>query len=278
MTAEIAGESVLPVQLADDAAPDPAPYGYMTDPGTGEKRPRKRPGRRSAGTKVPAGPAPSLEELQGLGTIAEGPEGDTAPGAPPKGRKVKLSKPAEPLPPFRAGPIAKWVNTQYRRVGRVVRMMDRDIGTAIIACTKRPPAEDDDEDTHVTVGEAWEEVAKNNPRIRRTILNAMAGGSVMQLFWAHAPIFLAIAMKDSIRSRLPLMGFIEAIAGDGDEPDGEGYDGGMGGMFAGLRPEDMAQMMAMGEQMMQQMAGQVGRPGNGVPRQPGPMPHPADGE
>ena len=279
MTAEITGEPVLPVQMQDDSAPDEAPYGYMTDPGTGEKRPRKRPGRRPRGAKVPSGPSPALDQLQALGTIPEGPEEDTAPGAPPKGRRAKLSTAAEPLPPFRAGPIAKWVNTQYRRVGRIVRMMDRDIGTAIIACTKRPPAEDDDEDTHVTVGEAWEEVAKNNPRIRRAILNAMAGGSVMQLFWAHAPIFLAIAMKDSIRSRLPLMGFIEAMAGDdGDDQDQDAM-GGMGGMFAGLRPEDMAQMMAMGEAMVQQMANGVPRPPNGrVPHAEQGMPHPADGE
>lgn len=286
MTAEITGEPVLPVQPAMDDAPDEAPYGYTTDRETGEKRPKKRPGRRPAGLRVPSGPSPALEDLQALGTVAGAPEEDRAPAAPPKGKRGRPPKAEEPLPPFRAGPIAKWVNNQYRRVGRVVRMMDYDIGTAIIACTRKPPAEDGDEDTHTTVGEAWENLAKSNPRVRRVILKAMSGGLVGEMVWAHAPIFLAIFMKESIRSRIPILGLVEAFMGDDrGEPDGEGYEGGydytggMGGLLAGLRPEDMAQMMQMGQQMMGQMAAQVPRPANGVPRQPeAPAQQPVDGE
>ena len=285
MTAEITGGVVPPVQLADDTTPDEAPYGYMTDPDTGEKRPRKRPGRRRAGAKVPQGPSPALEDLQALGAVSEAPDEDRAPGPPPKGKRGRTPRVEEPWPPFRAGPIAKWVNTQYRRAGRVARLMDYDIGTAIIACTKRPPAEDDDEDTHVTVGEAWENLAKTNPRIRRFILRAMSGGLIGELFWAHAPILLAIVMKDGIRSRLPILNLVEALMGDdapaaAEDGQGEGYDytGGMGGLLAGLRPEDMAQMMQVGQQMMNEMTNGVPRPANGMPRQPVHPVHPVHPE
>ena len=146
MTAEITEEPVQPVQEAEAEAPEEAPYGYMTDPVTGERRPKKRPGRRSKTAKPPTGNSPTLEELQALGTLSEASE-DTAPGAPPKGKR-KASMKAEPLPPFRAGVIAKGMNGLYRRAGRLVRIWDYDIGSAIIATTRA-----DDEDD-VTVGDA----------------------------------------------------------------------------------------------------------------------------
>lgn len=280
MTAEISEEPVV-LSEEDTEEPSPeAPFGWMKDPDTGERRPRKRPGRRPKTAKVPAGPSPSIADLQALGSLPEAAE-DTTPGAPPKGRRrTAMKAEAQALPPFRAGPIAKWVNTQYRRVGRVVRMMDYDVGTAIIACTRRPPVEDDDEDTGVTVGDAWENLAKNNPRVRRFILKCMTGGLVGELFWAHAPIFLALIMKDGIRSRLPILGLVEALMSDepqDQDAEPEGGDMGMpglGGLLGGLRPEDMAQMMAMGQTMMSQMANGVPRPANG-PRPPDVMqPHP----
>ena len=271
MTAEITEEPVQHVQEPEAPPADEAPYGWMTDPGTGERRPKKRPGRRSKTTAPPTGTSPSLEALQALGTLSEAPD-DTAPGTPPKGRKRKPAPKAESLPPFRAGPIAKWVNLQYRRIGRVVRMMDPDIGSAIIACTKRPPGEDEDEESGLTVGDAWENLAKNNPRVRRFILKCMTGGALGEVFWAHAPIFLALAMKESIRRRLPILGLLEAMVDDGpsgveDTEDGYDYTGGMGGLFAGLKPEDMAQMMQMGQMVMGQMAAGVPRPASS-PRDP----------
>lgn len=255
MTAEIAEELVPAVQEPDNGPSDGAPFGWMTDPATGERRPKKRPGRRPKAARPPAGKSPSMEELQALGALSEASE-DTAPGAPPKGRGRRAPKPAPDLPPFRAGVIAKGMNGLYRRAGRIIRIWDPDIGSAVIACTQ---AEDDDDST---VGDAWENLAKTNPRIRAFLLKMLTGGAWTQLVMAHAPIFMAIAMKDGIRERIPFMGMADAFLTDDDETGAGGtVPSGMAQMMGGIGPEDMAQMMAMAQGLMGQMA-------NGVPRPP----------
>ena len=262
MTAEITEEPVLPVQEADAQPSEEAPYGWMTDPVTNERRPKKRPGRRSKTAALPTGKTPPLEELQALGSLAESAE-DTAPGETPKGRR-KGSRAAAPLPPFRAGQIAKVVNRRYRQAGRIVRMFDYDIGTAIIATTRKPPAdpEDDDEDV-LTAGEAWEALAKHNPRVRAFLMKLTIGGAYSDLFNIHLPILLAILMKDGIRQRIPLLGLAQAFLSDEPEDQddaGEPPMDGLGGMMAGFNPGDLAQMMEVAQQMMGQAAMNVPRP------------------
>lgn len=270
MTAEI---TEVPVSLptgepADDPSED-APYGWMTDAVTGERRPKKRPGRRGKGIRPPAGNSPPLEELQALGTLSEAAE-DTAPGAPPKGRR-KTSMKTEALPPFRAGVIAKGMNGLYRKAGRLVRIWDYDIGSAIIATTRA-----DDEDD-LTVGDAWETLAKTNPRIRAFLMKLMAGGAWTGLFTAHLPILMAIAMKDGIRERIPFMQLADTLLTDEPfEAGGEPAPSGLAQMMGGINPDDMAQMMSVAQSMMGQMANGVPRPPNG-PREPvGGREHPAD--
>ena len=261
MTEDIAtADTTSPTEVETDGPSDEAPFGYMTDPTTGERRPKKRPGRRSKAAVPPAGKSPALEELQMLGSLSGDAE-DTAPGTPPKGKRKPAMK-AESLPPFRAGVIAKGMNRLYRRAGRLLRLFDQDIGSAVIACTMTDP--DDDEDT--TVGEAWENLAKTNPRIRAFLLRMMTGGAWTGLFMAHMPIFMAVAMKDGIRERIPLMGLANALLTDEPEPEhgnaGEPVPSGMAQMMGGIGPEDMAQMMAMAQGLMGQMANGVGRQPN----------------
>lgn len=263
MTAEITEQ---PVSLPDpdpDAPSEEAPYGWMTDPATGTRRPKKRPGRRSKGVRLPAGKSPSMEELQALGSLPETSE-DTAPGAPAKGRRKPAMK-AE-LPPFRAGVIAKGVNRLYRRAGRIIRLFDYEIGTAVIACTRADPDDEDGEDT--TVGEAWENLAKTNPRIRAFLLRFIQGGAWSGVFTAHVPIFMAIAMKDGIRERIPLLQLADALlVEEPEEAGGEQMPSGLSQMMGGINPDDMAQMMAMAQGMMGQMAAGVPRAPN-MPRGP----------
>ena len=257
MTAEITEEPVPAVQESDGAPSEDAPYGYMTDPETGERRPKKRPGRRSKAAKLPSGTTPPVEELQALGSLPGAAE-DTAPGTPPKGRRRGGPKSVEALPPFRAGVIAKGMNSLYRRAGRMLRLWDRDLGTAVIACTR---AEDEDD---TTVGEAWENLAKANPRVRAFLLKALQTGAWSGLFMAHAPIFLAIAMKPGIRERLPFWGMADALLLDEDEAGGPEVPSGLAQMMGGIGPEDMAQMMAMAQGLMGQMAGRAPN----MPREP----------
>lgn len=238
-----------------------APHGWMTDTATGERRPKKRPGRRAKNAAPPPGKTPSMDELQALGGLSETSE-DTAPGAAPKGSRRRMRAEA-PVPPVRAGVIAKGVNKLYRKAGRIARLFDRDIGTAIIACTQ---AEDEDD---VTVGDAWEDLAKTNPRIRAFLMRAIVGGAWSALVTAHLPILMAILMRDGIRERLPILGLAEAFLTD--EPvgaGGEAVPSDMAQMMGGIGPQDMAQMMAMAQGLMGQMAATVPRAPN-TPRDPG---------
>lgn len=242
---------------------DEAPFGWMIDPKTGERRPRKRQGRPKMATEAPVAPvgkSPGLEELQARGALPE-PGEDTAPGTH-RGRRAKSHRPAEPLPPFRAGVISKGVNRLYRRAGRLIRMWDTDIGTAVIACTVK--SDDDDADDDTTVGEAWENLAKGNPRVRAFLLKLLEGGAVTALFVAHLPILMAIVMKDGIRERLPFMQLADAFLGD-DEQSGEPSD--ISHTTGGINPGDMAQMMQMAQGLMGDMAANVNR-GPGTPREP----------
>jgi predicted nucleic acid-binding Zn ribbon protein len=134
--------------------------------------------------------------------------------------------------------------------------MDPDIGGAIIACTQ---AVDEDD---VTVGDAWEQLAKTNPRVRAFLLRMLAGGAVGQLVWAHMPILGAILMKDAIRRRIPVGNLLYAFVGDDQEQE-QGEAPAEGTSFEGLKQEDMAQMMAMAQAAAEQM---MSRGGNGPVR------------
>lgn len=244
------GTALLP---DDDQVSEEAPYGWMTDPKTGDRRPRKRPGRRGKGVQPPVGKAPTVEELQQLGSLPE-PVEDVAPGTPKKG--VKAPRVEAPLPPFRAGVIAKGVNKLYRKAGRIIRVFDYDIGSAVIAsATKDPDAEADDD---TTVGEAWENLAKTNPRIRAFLLRAIQGGAWTTLFETHMPILLAIALKDGIRRRIPLLKLADAFLLDNDDNDAPSD---LSQAMGGINPQDMAQMMQMAQAMMGDVA-------NNMPRTP----------
>jgi len=223
-----------------------APYGYTKDPESGEMRPKKAPGR-------PRKP-PSLDELR-----ADQDAGDDGPDAPPaekpgdrapetlKRRRGKTAeaKPPTPAPPYKAGVIATGVNRLYRRAGKIVRAMDEDIGEAIIQSARNTADAGEPDDS---VGAAWEELAKTNPRIRKFLLKIIAGGAWGQLVMAHAPIAMAIVMKPAILRIIPFSRLIESMAeADEDTPDGEG--GLPGGMTAG----DAAQMAQLAQQQIARM-------------------------
>jgi hypothetical protein len=142
----------------------------------------------------------------------------------------------EEVPPFRAGPIAKGMNKLYRRVGKLVSMADPMIGQAFIEITRK----DDDDD--VTVGEAWEELARVNPRIRAALNKLLTGSGWGQLLMCHLPILLAVALRTGLLERLNL-GALSSLIVDDDTPDEFNP-------FAGLTEEDMAEAAALAARMM----------------------------
>lgn len=249
-------EAERPYTPAEGLPPE-APYGYTVDRKTGVKRPRKRAGRGVRVVKV--------EEPAEQGAPKPAREPDRVPGRvkpeEPRARRarVRVDKPEpEPLAPFRAGPIAKGVNRLYRKGGKILKIWDAEIGQALIECTRRDidPETDEPDPEDTTVGEAWEEIAKVNPRIRRVLMKLIEGGAWGALFMAHAPILIAILTKESVLRRLPLTRLFAALADDGDGEDTGGAPD-LGGLLASLTPEDMAQAAAMFTQFAPGMGGAV---------------------
>lgn len=271
MTAPLFQEATVPAvdEVEDPDAPTvEAPYGWTTDPSTGERRPKKTAGRRRKSDAPPApaaGATPSLEDLKAQAPqskredVAPAPVHDHRHAFSLKKKPPQASKAPELVPPFRAGPIAKGVNKLYRRAGKIVKMWDPEVGAAIIACTVKDPDEEDD----ITVGEAWEELARTNPRVRAFLTKLITAGSFSTLITAHAPILMAIALKDGIRQRLPILKLADAFLVDDDGQGGE-MPSGLSQMMGGLGPADMVQMAQMAEQMMSQMAGGMPRGMNDV--------------
>jgi hypothetical protein len=258
-----------------DQATAEAPYGYTRDPETGEVRPKKTAGRRPRGAAAPkpVGVPPSLDELKAAKDSepkAKARE-DVAPAAPAKGgsrRAPKMTAPPEPKTPFRAGPIAKGVNRIYRRAGKIIRTWDPAVGQAVIECATK---EDDDD---VTVGEAWEELARVNPKIRAFLERVISGGAWGSLVAAHMPIVLAILLKDSVRQRLPLSGLLGAVLDVEEDAQDRtaGQDGlaGLGAVFAGMGPEDLAAMAQTAMGFMGMTTAQMPRDPGGTGREPVP--------
>jgi hypothetical protein len=236
--ADPAGESA-----GQDGPPPPspdAPHGWTLDRETRQWRPKKRAGR----PKVPA----TAEELSAAAPVERPP--DRPPGKPARGQRP----PAEEVPMPAGGVIARGVNKLYRRAGKVVRAMDYDVGTAIIECTRRDRLEDGSEDPDdLTVGEAWENLCKVNPRIRRFVLGCLKGGAWGDLLMAHAPIAMAIVMKPAILKLIPFKRLIESMAEpDDDTPEGEGD------LPAGMTAEDVGDMSDLAQQFAAKAASKMG--------------------
>lgn len=262
----------------DELAPDEnAPHGYLIDK-DGNRRPKMRPGRqkKDAPAKAPIGTSPSLDELKALKDaqapkqqpkkedVAPQPHTRKGPGAL-KASVAKMT--AEPKTPFRAGPIAKGVNRIYKKAGKIIGIWDPKVGKALILCTQK----DDEDDT--SVGEAWEELARVNPRIRGFLERLIQGGAWTALFYAHTPFLLAIMMKDSIQSRIPLARVVTSFMADQDDEDqddgdGPGLPGPLAGLMGDLQPGDMAQMMQMVQGMMGGLTAQMPRQPEAPAREP----------
>jgi hypothetical protein len=238
-------------EAGDDQAAE-APYGFKAD-GT----PKKAAGRPRR--------SPSVDELKtpsASPTMTEGDEGgaaDQPSAAPPADRApdegkrtrvrgsrvVKRDVSRETVPAYKPGIITSGVNRLYRRAGKIVRAMDHDIGTAILESARNTadPGEPDD-----SVGAAWDELCKTNPRIRKFVMKCLAGGAWGQLVMAHAPIAMAIIMKPAVLRLIPFQALITSMA----EPD-EDTAPGEGGLPGGMTAADAEQMANLAQQQMERM-------------------------
>jgi len=245
MTVEVEQTSETPLSMDPD---ENAPFGYMLDAETGERRPKRSPGRqrRRSGDGPPALPGrpPSIEELKSEGKPKRGE--DRAPGGETRTRRQRRREQQEQqeIPPFRAGPIARGVNRQYRKAGRVLRIFDPQVGAALIECATPDPDIEEGE-SGGTVGEAWEELARTNPRVRAWLHRRLQQGALVALMWAHLPLLLVTIPRLPWLRRIPWDRLMSAVLEDDDAPQQQagGMPSGMSGLFAGLTEEDMGQMM-----------------------------------
>jgi hypothetical protein len=225
------------VPAGSDFADGDAPYGWTRDRGTGTLRAKKRPGR----PKVP----PGADELAAAPPVEREP--DRPPGAAPKRPATRAPVPALPMP--RGGVIAAGIDKLYRRAGKILRAFDHDIGQALIECTR---AENLDEG-ELTVGQAWEQVAKTNPRIRAFLLKAIAGGAWGDLIMAHAPLGIAIVMKPAVQRLIPFGRLVESMAEpDEDTPEGEG------GLPGGMTAADFEELRNTAAEQARRVAARMG--------------------
>lgn len=232
-----------PAEAAADEPPpdDPerAPFGWTRDRGSKAWRPKLRAGR----PRAPAG----QEELRAAAPPEQPPRDDPPredrkpppPPAAPASSAATGTDGAVPMPA--KGLIARKIDKTYRRAGRFIAMRDPDIGAAfIMAGTKEDP---DD----VTAGEAWEELCRVNPRVRAFVMRFVTGGTYWDLVMAHAPIFLAILMKESVLKYIPFRALLERWA----EPEETAAP-------EDLRPEDAGEMMDLAEEQARRMARGLG--------------------
>jgi hypothetical protein len=228
------------VPAGSDFADGEAPFGWTRDRKTGELRAKKRPGRPS----VPPGP----EEL------AAAPPPEREPDRPPAprshhARTGPTRQGTTDLQMPRGGVIAAGVDKLYRRAGKILRASDHDIGQALIECTR---AENLDEG-ELTVGQAWEQVAKTNPRIRAFLMRAIAGGAWGDLIMAHAPLGIAIVMKPAVQRFIPFGRIIDSVAEpDDDTPEGEG------GLPGGMTAADFEELRATAAEQARRVAARMG--------------------
>lgn len=220
-----------------DTITDKAPYGYTQDRRTGQWRPKLSPGR----PRTPKSPAELAAEPP-----PELPAPDEAPGPP----RPPAAPTDDDVPMPRGGTIAKGVNRLYRRIGRIARAMDHDIGQAIIASTR---AEDPDD---VTVGDAWENLCRGNVRIRAFVLNALKGGAWQDLAMAHGPIVAAIFAKEWVINHLPVINMLAGWFAHDDDQDGDDQDGDDRGPR--LEAADIRAMAATAEDSLRKAAGRAG--------------------
>ena len=218
-------------------------WGFTTDPKTGERRPKKGAGRPKN--------QPTAEDLTARPPIPREP--DRAPQRP-AGRQPKTTTSGDDevkMP--RAGLIAAGVNKMYRRAGKMIRGLEggdpEGIGAAFIYVTKIDPDVPDDE-RELTVGEAWEALAKANPRVRKWLVKVVAGGDIADLVMAHAPIGIAFVMKPWVQRFLPGEKMM-AVAVSMAEPD---EDEDEGTALGGLTPEDLQQMQDLTQDQAEQIA------------------------
>jgi hypothetical protein len=125
----------------------------------------------------------------------------------PKEKKAKVRKPTPPMP--RKG-LAGPLTNMYTGLGMTLAMVDKHCGMAVVES-----AED--------CAQAWEDLAKTNPKVRRAILMLLETSDVTKIVIAHAPIMVAVMSHHMPLVREQQLKVVEMFANQGanEEDNGE---------------------------------------------------------
>src|SRR3546814_416887 len=131
-------------------------------------------------------------------------------GNGPSDRKEKKAKVRRPTPPMPRKGLAGPLTNMDTGLGMTVSMIDKQCGMAIVES-----AED--------CAQAWEDLAKTNPKVRRALLMLLETSDVTKIVIAHAPIMMAVMVHHMPLVREQQMRLIEVFANTGgnDEEEGE---------------------------------------------------------
>ena len=83
--------------------------------------------------------------------------------------------------PYKAGAIAAGMEDIYGSGAMLWSMFDSTCGTALLQCAP-------------SAAQAWEELAKNDPKIRVMLMRIFTGSSWGKVFQAHLPLLIAVFM------------------------------------------------------------------------------------
>jgi hypothetical protein len=136
------------------------------------------------------------------------------PGRPRGSVSARPPKRQTPLPPWKDGVISSWAENLYTTAGRMVAAFDPNYGTVLQGIAA--PA-----------GQAWENLAKDSPQLRRIFHGLMTTTKMSELIMAHVPLFILILHKHGpVKSAME--GFADKFAGEMAEqmvaPDGHPVD------------------------------------------------------
>lgn len=126
---------------------------------------------------APAGETPLIDLTKGTFTTNDS-------DAPP--RRTRNTKPTSsapkkraPLPAWKDGVISSWATNLYITAGKMVAAYDENYGTVLQGIA-------------VPAGQAWENLAKDSPGLRRVFHSLMTTTKMSELVMAHVPLIILV--------------------------------------------------------------------------------------
>ncbi len=128
---------------------------------------------------APAGETPLIDLTKGTFTTNDT---DAPPRRTRNARTTSPPKKRAPLPAWKDGVISAWATNLYTTAGKMVAAYDENYGVVLQGIA-------------VPAGQAWENLAKDSPTLRRIIHSLMTTTKTSELIMAHMPLIILVMHK-----------------------------------------------------------------------------------